>query len=388
MQNYESIRPYRDDEVADVIQRLVHDPALLRAAARFFAPKLSRWLPWLARQLTQRFIENRTAQLNSVQDVQLWLAKYMARVIRDSVHELTVEGLAELPTGIPYLFISNHRDIFMDCALLNYRLHEAGHRTVRVAVGDNLLSEPYAADLMRLNKSFVVQRSVTGSKALYQAISRTSSYIRHSLEEGESVWIAQREGRTKDGFDRTDPTLLKMLALAYRKEMDGFGDLLRHVRLVPVSVSYELDPCDLRKAHELYLAEHVGRYVKQPGEDLASMVEGIIGFKGRVHLHLGPPLQGEFADAEAMAEALDRVIVGAMRVFPTHVAAARRFSAAGGYGAAGCGSLDDRDSDVRPLERVMRVFDSRIAACPPEEVPYLLGGYGNLLKNRQMLGLD
>ncbi|MFU8817235.1 MAG: 1-acyl-sn-glycerol-3-phosphate acyltransferase, partial [Pseudomonadales bacterium] len=292
MQNFESIRPYRDDEVAAVIQRLVHDPALLKGAAAFFAPKLARWLPWLARQLTQRFIEHRTAHLSSVQDVQLWLAKYMAQLIRDSVEELSVEGLERLPTGVPYLFISNHRDIFMDCGLLNYRLHQAGHRTVRAAVGDNLLSEPYAADLMRLNKSFVVQRSVSGTKAMYQAINRTSDYVRHSLEEGESVWIAQREGRTKDGFDRTDPTLLKMLSLTYRKEMTSFGDLLGRVRLVPVSVSYELDPCDLRKAHELYVAEHAGSYVKQPGEDLTSLVEGMIGYKGRVHLHLGEPLQG------------------------------------------------------------------------------------------------
>ncbi|MFU8814556.1 MAG: hypothetical protein ACNA7W_04360, partial [Pseudomonadales bacterium] len=116
------------------------------------------------------------------------------------------------------------------------------------------------------------------------------------------------------------------------------------------------------------------------------------------HLHLGEPLQGGFADAEAMAEALDRVIVGGMRVFPTHVLAARRLRAAGhaaavGPAGNGCGSADGaaavvRDSDVAPLERVMQVFDARIAACPPEEVPYLLGGYGNLLRNRQLLGLD
>jgi 1-acyl-sn-glycerol-3-phosphate acyltransferase len=377
MQNFDAIRPYRDDEVAGVIQRLAHDPALLRGAASFFAPKLARWLPWLARQLTQRFIGRRTSHLSSVSDVQMWLARYMGKVIRDTIHELSVEGLADLPAGRPYLFISNHRDIFMDPGVLNFSLHQSGYRTMRVAVGDNLLSEPYAADLMRLNKSFVVQRSVSGTRAIYQAINRTSSYIRHSLEEGESVWIAQREGRTKNGLDRTDPALLKMLSLAYRKELTEFGDLLRHVCLVPVAVSYELDPCDLRKAHELYMAERVGRYVKKPGEDLASMVEGITGYKGRVHLYVGPPLQGEFADSDEMATALDRVIVGGMRVFPTHVLAARRLGAAIG-----------RDSDVAPLARVMQAFESRVRACPPDELPYLLGGYGNLLKNRQALGLD
>jgi 1-acyl-sn-glycerol-3-phosphate acyltransferase len=379
MQNFEGIRPYRDDEVAAVVRRLVHDQALLKGVASFFAPNLSRWLPWLARQVTQRFIERRTAHLNSVNDVQMWLARYMAKIIRDTIQELTVEGLDDLPRGRPYLFISNHRDIFMDAGVLNFSLHQAGHRTMRVAVGDNLLSESYAADLMRLNKSFVVERSASGTKAIFQAINRTSSYIRHSLEEGESVWIAQREGRTKNGYDRTDPALLKMLSLAYRKELERFGDLARRVCLVPVSVSYELEPCDLRKAHEICVIARGGRYVKAPGEDLASLVEGITGYKGRVHVCVGRPLQDGFADSEEMAAAIDRAIVGGMRVYPTHVLAARR--------ASGSDSIC-RDSDLAPLPRVMRAFEGRLAVCPPEELPYLLDGYGNLLRNRRDLGID
>ena len=375
MQNFDAIRPYRDDEVPGVIERLANDPALLRAAAAFFAPRLARWLPGLARFAARRFIQRRTAGLDSVHDVQLWLSDHMARVVRDTTVELTIEGLDGLEPGTPYLFLSNHRDIVMDSALLNFRLHQAGHRTARVAVGDNLLTERYAADLMRLNKSFVVERSVTGTRAVYQAISRTSAYIRHSLEEGESVWIAQREGRAKDGYDRTEPALLKMLSLAYRKEVADFGELLGRMRLVPVSVSYELDPCDLRKAHELFVAKRDGRYVKQPGEDLASIVDGIVGFKGRVHLHLAPPLAGDFADADALAEALDRIIVGNMRVYPTHVTAARRL-----------GETCD-DSDWPAVPRVMRAFESRLRTCPEAETPYLLGGYGNVIRHRRDLGV-
>jgi 1-acyl-sn-glycerol-3-phosphate acyltransferase len=376
MQSFDAIRPYRDDEVPTVIDRLVHDPDLLRGAAALAAPRLSRWLPWLSRWLTQRGIARRTAGLGSVQDVQRFLAGYMARVVRDTIHELTVDGLESLTQGQPYLFVSNHRDIVMDSALLNFRLHHAGHRTARVAVGDNLLSSPYAADLMRLNKSFVVERSATGAKAVYQALSRTSSYIRHSLEEGESVWIAQREGRAKDGNDRTDPALLKMLALAYRKEVEGLGAYLERVRLVPVSVSYELDPCDMRKAHELFRAGQAGGYRKQPGEDLASMVDGIIGYKGRVHIRVGAAVHGAFDEPAALARSLDRVIVGGMRVFPTHVAAARRLG------------IESPDSGQSPVPRVMRLFQARIEACPPQELPYLLAGYGNLVRNRRTLGID
>lgn len=377
MQNFEAIRPYRDDEVPGVIRALSQDPDLLRAAAIFFAPNLATWFPWLARRLTQRFISMRTRHLKTVEDVQLWLARYMKRVVRDSIASLTVEGLENLTPGRPYLFISNHRDIVMDSGLVSYALHQAGHATVRSAVGDNLLSQPYAADLMRLNKSFVVERSVTGTKAVFQSLSRTSAYIRHSLEEGVSVWIAQREGRAKDGFDRTERALLKMLALAYRKEISRFGDLLDRIALIPVSVSYELDPCDRRKAHELCAKARFGGYVKPEGEDLQSMVDGIIGYKGRVHLVFGQRLTGDFEDADGVATALDRAIVGGMQVFPTHIEAAERL----GLREFQAGPV----AVPSPLPRVTALFRGRIETCPADELPYLLLSYANLLRNREEL---
>jgi 1-acyl-sn-glycerol-3-phosphate acyltransferase len=373
MQNFDAIRPYRDDEADAVIARLCRDPDLLRAAAAFYAPRLARWLPWFARRATGRFITLRTRHLHSVRDVQAWLSGHMARVIRNSIEGLTIDGLEHLETGKPYLFMSNHRDIVMDSALLNYLLHQAGHDTVRTAVGDNLLTQPYAADLMRLNKSFVVQRRVSGAKALFQALSLTSGYIRHSLDEGASIWIAQREGRAKDGFDRTDPAVLKMLTLAYRGESAGFEDFVQRVRLVPVSVSYELDPCDRRKAHELRVIAATGSYSKASNEDLESMVDGIIGYKGRVHFRIAPPIGGHFADADALAAELDRQIVGGLRVFPTHLDAAARL-----------GIPADAEAPA-PIARVMTSWGERIEACPPDELPYLLAGYANVLRNKREL---
>jgi hypothetical protein len=376
MQDFETIRPYRDDEVPAVIRGLCGDPDLLRAAALFFAPHLAAWFPWLARRLTQRFIMMRTRHLDSVEDVQEWLAGYMKRVIRDTIAELSVDGLENLTPGQSYLFVSNHRDIVMDSGLISYVIHQAGHATVRSAVGDNLLSEPYAADLMRLNKSFVVERSVSGTKAVFKALSRTSAYIRHSLEEGVSVWIAQREGRAKDGFDRTDRALLKMLALAYRNESTRFGDLLQQVRLVPVSVSYELDPCDRRKAHELCVRKRFGSYTKPSNEDLQSMVDGIMGYKGRVHLKFSKPLTGDFEDAEAMARALDRAIVDGLRIFPTHLEAAKRLG------------MPVPEQRLAALPKVTTLFRGRIETCPAEELPFLLASYANLLRNRAELQLS
>lgn len=373
MQNFESIRPYHDDEVSDVVARLLRDPKLLNAAAKFLAPRLEALLPGLVSSVVAYYLRHKTRDFYTVRDVQLFLSRLMERIVRDTIHELTVDGLDRIEPDAAYLYISNHRDIVMDSSLLNLTIYLAGHSTCRIAVGDNLLTEVYAADLMRLNKSFVVERSVTGARAMYQAMLRTSSYIRHSLEEGESVWIAQREGRAKDGIDRTDPALLKMIALAYRKETKSFGDILNKMTVIPVSVSYELDPCDQRKAHELYLTEKYGEYDKPPNEDLESIVAGIIGYKGRVHLCISPAVTGEFEDAESLAHEIDRSIIAGMKVFPTHVRAASEL-----HEVALKISVDE-------LPDVAAAFDERLRACPEAERPFLLAGYGNLLRNRETI---
>jgi len=376
MQEFDDIRPYRDDEVPGVIARLVRHPRLRRAAARFLLPRLSAAAPDLAAWVIGQVLILRTRRLRTVADVQDFLEIYVRRIVESTTADLTVSGLEALDTRTAYLFISNHRDIVLDSGILNYVIYHAGHQTARPAVGDNLLNEDFAADLMRLNKSFVVERSVTGRRAMYQALNRTSSFIRRSLEDGKSVWIAQREGRAKDGFDRTDPALLKMLALAWRDEISEFGGLLQKIRMVPVAISYELDPCDRDKAHELTVRAREGAYHKAPEEDLNSIVRGLTGFKGRVHLHFGAPLDGQPADADELALQIDRAIVGGLRVFPTQA------DAAGRLGLAGIPEAGEW------LPRVRMEFESRLADCPEEERQSLLSGYGNLIRNRNELGLQ
>jgi len=376
MQEFDAIRPYRDDEVPGVVARLVRDPRLRHAAARFLLPRLSRAAPRLSEWLIGQILIVRTRGLRTVADVQDFLETYVRRIVESTIAELSVTGLDSLDPDRPYLFISNHRDIVVDTGILNYVIYHAGHDTARPAVGDNLLTADFAADLMRLNKSFVVERSVTGRRAIYQVLSRTSRFIRLSLEEGHSVWIAQREGRAKDGYDRTDPALLKMLALAWREEMADFGELLERMSIVPVAISYELDPCDRDKAHELTLRARDGVYRKAPDEDLNSMVRGITGFKGRVHIHFGVPLKGHPADADALAHEIDRAIVGGLRVFPTQADAASRLG------------LTDVPDAGDWLPDVRAAFEARLAECPQDERESLLFGYGNLIRNRNELGLQ
>ncbi|MDP6376637.1 MAG: 1-acyl-sn-glycerol-3-phosphate acyltransferase [Pseudomonadales bacterium] len=373
MEDFEGIRPYLDHEVVGVLESLVANPELRDAVAGLRLPGLKRLLPPLARQIVGWELKRRTRGLETVRDVQLMLEGYVDALVEQTTSEFSVRGLDRLEVDRAYLFISNHRDIVMDSAFLNLAIHRAGHQTSRIAVGDNLLSRAFATDLMRLNKSFVVERSVKGTKAVYAALHRTSSYIRCSLSEGHSVWIAQREGRAKDGFDRTDPALLKMLALAWRKEIEHFGDMCQRISIVPVSVSYELDPCDRRKAHELCVTQTRGGYEKTSDEDLMSIVDGILGEKGRVHLTFGKPMQGSFQEAEDLAIAVDECIIGGLEIFPTNVEAARL-----------CG-LDVANSQLEPLPGVMASFRSRIESTSEAERRFLLEQYTNPIRNQLSL---
>jgi len=356
-----------------VVARLVANGPLVDGISTFLFPKIyQRWARG-ARLLTKGLLHWRARQLRTVQDVQQMMRRYIDVMIRHSVTELTSSGLDHLPAGVPRLFVSNHRDIVLDTVFLNRVLHGADEPTCRMAVGDNLLSTQYAADIMRLNKSFVVERNATGTKAVYRALMRTSSYIKASLSEQESVWIAQRAGRAKDGFDRTEPALLKMLALAYRKETDSLGDWLNNVCLIPVSISYELDPCDVVKAEELLLTEQQqGEYEKPIDADLSHIVASVVGEKGRVHISFGERVTGEFDSAESLANRLDRDIVAGLQAFPTHWRAQE---------------LLDKAAIAVPDSPALAVFEQRLQQLKPELRDLVLQQYANLLRNRAQLHL-
>lgn len=370
MDDFDDIRPYRDNEVTAVLARLIDDDDLVGSAAAFVVPFWHKVLPGMARWFMRRVLRRSTSGLRSVNDVQVMLSSYFERMIRTTTDGFTHSGIEGLQADQPYLFVSNHRDIAMDSGFINYALWANDLGTSQIAVGDNLFSRGFESDLMRLNKSFVVVRKTKGAKAQYAALSRTSQYIRQALEGGESVWIAQREGRSKDGLDRTEPAILKMFMLAYRKELETFEQWLEHVNLVPVAISYELDPCAPMKARELYLTARDGSYQKRPDEDLHSIIAGITGFKGRVHVAFGSPLHGTFDDAEALAEAIDRSIVAGIESFPTFAEAELR--------------ANGQEGDVLSAGHVKDRFEDALHALPETERPYLLLQYANQMRNKRL----
>ena len=214
---FAEIRPYKDDEVAAVLSRLLDNPEFIGTLATYRLGKVASLFPAIVRPVVRYLLAREVRGVSDVHSMQVVIERYMTRMIENATGGFSVSGIERLDPTRPYLFMSNHRDIAMDPAFTSYALHRQGHDTVRIAIGDNLLTKSWVADLMRLNKSFIVKRSVSGPRELLAASKNLANYIQHSLlEEHVAIWIAQREGRAKDGVDRTEPVIIKMLSSALR----------------------------------------------------------------------------------------------------------------------------------------------------------------------------
>ena len=353
---YADIRPYNDDEVAASLARLINDNAFIDVIAKYNLPRFISAMPFIARTLVRSQLRKKWGKFTSVEDVQNEVAKYLDKLIKRTTSKVTFSGLDKLDPQQAYLFISNHRDIVLDPALVNWGLYQHKMKTVRIAIGDNLLQIPYITELMRLNKSFIVKRSAKAPKEMLKALTQLSSYIYDSLTAGNSIWIAQKEGRAKDGFDQTDPALLKMLQLNGRKQKKEFGEYIKELKIVPVSISYQYEPCAISKAKELYHKQQHGEYVKSAGEDIASIVEGFSSAKGHVHLAFGQPVESGCDDADELAQTIDKHIVESFYLHP------------GNYIAGGCKQavIDEPDTAT---------FEQRLALVPEELKPLVLAMY-------------
>ena len=318
---FADIAPFPDEELPHRLVNLCSDPELIDATCALRFPIASRYLSVLLRPLFRYRLTREVRGIKSRADWHELVVRYIRIVLDSTTDGFTFSGIDAIPRNEPSLFVSNHRDITLDPVLLNYALWLNDFPTSKIAIGDNLLDLRVGVEFMRINNSFIVVRRARGVKAQYVAMKRTSRYIRHVIEKGQSVWIAQREGRSKDGVDKTDPAVLKMLALAYRDESKKLSHMVDQVNLVPITFTYELDPCAPRKAIELAERERTGTYTKAQHEDLDSLVQGITGFKGRVHVAFGAPMSGEFSDAGELAEAIDCVMVANRQPYSTYTAA-------------------------------------------------------------------
>jgi glycerol-3-phosphate O-acyltransferase len=314
---FQSIRSYKDEEVNTIINELL-DEGQFSKILSFAYPE---------NQITE--IREHLRSIKTINDFQKDVVYFFVSKIKNRIiSNLSFSGLQHLDPRKTYLFMSNHRDIILDSALLNILLHENGFTTTENAIGSNLLLLPWIEKIVRLNKSFIVKRNLPVREML-QASRELSEYIYHSLHEKKnSVWIAQKEGRTKDGNDKTHPGLLKMLTIAYDTSIIRS---FKKMNIVPVSISYEIEPLVRNKTIELYTKFETGEYKKAPKEDLLSMQGGLNTYKGRVHISFGKPIKRKLLKLKRihnrneqfakLAQIIDSQIYKNYKLFPGNYAA-------------------------------------------------------------------
>ena len=314
---FDAIRAYEDRDLGATIKALFADEAF-RSVLQSLFPNQS--LPLLEKQLSS-YTSILEFQKNFIHGL-------VTQLIQKTGNGLTLDISALTNKGLPYTYISNHRDIILDSALLDILLIEAEFpQTVEIAIGDNLLVYPWIKHLVRLNKAFIVQRSLSLREMLV-ASKLMSRYMHFVITQKKNpIWIAQREGRAKDGNDRTQEAVLKMIA------MGGEGtatERLMAMHIVPLSISYEFDPCDFLKAKEFQMKRDNPAYKKTRADDLINMQTGLFGYKGRVHYACAPCIDDWIATREGLSNAeffaatarrLDEEIYRNYRLYPNNFVA-------------------------------------------------------------------
>jgi len=309
---FDDIAPLYDHEVSQTIQELLVDPGFIHAV-KYVLTDIS-WDDFVTEM----------SQYKSKYDFQSrMISPFVWAIANKTSSSVNSDGEENISRDKQYLFMSNHRDIVLDAGILNILLHERGYNTTEIAIGDNLLVFPWIDKLVRLNKSFIVKRGVSVRQML-DVSKHLSEYIHYAInEKHESVWLAQREGRAKDGNDRTQESLLKMLALFPERGL--FIDNIQELNIIPLSISYEYDPCDYLKAQEFQLKRDIPGYKKSQRDDLLNMETGLLGFKGNIHFQYGRQINDDLEGIKSMdkkrqvieaAHCVDREIHRNYKIYP------------------------------------------------------------------------
>ena len=374
-EEFDEIRPYEPEEMKQAFDELLND--------RQFQVLLKGFVPWLPKSLRNGLLRLAFIGVKTPLDFQLRFMKPIVNyVIRKHTDGCTFDNsqLSSINSQQRYTFISNHRDIVLDSAFLDVKMVKAGHpTTVEIGIGDNLLIYPWIKRLVRMNKAFTVRRGLSLRETLV-ASQLMSRYIHFAVtQKKENIWLAQREGRAKDSNDRTQDSVLKMLAMG--------GDL-KELNIVPLTISYEYDPCDYLKAQEFQQKRDNPAYKKSRQDDLDNMKTGIFGYKGRVHYHCAAPVDtwiDELSDLpkteyyKVLGERMDREIHRGYRLYPCNYIALDELKGDNGQ-AANYTSADKKRFDDYLSAQLAKI------TLPEKDEPFLrecmLKMYANPLLNK------
>lgn len=378
MANYDDIRFYNDEEVQEALREYIKHP-MIKALLQFTFPNAAF-----------EAIEEKVLSCHSIRDFQTKIIYLtVQKVLEKSSEGLTYSGFEQLSKDESYLYISNHRDIVLDTSLLNCVLYEADLKMTASAIGDNLVQKPFLLALSKLNRNFLVKRGL-GPREMLKSSQKLSEYIRQLiLEEKRSVWMAQREGRTKDGNDHTQQGVLKMLAMA--KHDDTVAQYLSKLKIVPVSISYEFDPTDVLKMPEILAKRMETIYIKSANEDFKSILKGALGNKGRIHLSAGEPISAsEFEKLEegsisvneqlqCLTSYIDKQIHKNYRLWPANYIACDLLSG---------GSTFEEHYTLKEKRQFERRLNRRVDVKNALEVNSYLLMYANPVLNKKGLNED
>jgi len=374
-QRYDDIRPFRDEELPDAITRLLQDPMF------------NAILPFVAPIIPEEKLKADLRALKSIYEFQHTLIHtFMTGLGKRTTDALDLSGFKYLDKTKNYTYVTNHRDIILDSAFLNIMMMDKGIDTFEIAIGDNLLMYPWISDLVRINKSFLVKRNLSIRQQLDSSLELSSYIYNRVVDSKVSVWIAQREGRAKDSDDRTQESVLKMLNLG------GSGSVLENLaslNIVPVTISYEYDPCDYLKAKEMQQKRDDPDYIKTQREDLLNMKTGMTGYKGRVFYKICPCISNELLNMEGemhknelftkIARLMDNRIHRNYHLYPGNYIATDMLDGLDTF--AHCYSVKEKEQFAVYLEKQLGKID-----LEGKDEPFLrkrmLEMYSNPLKNK------
>lgn len=374
MSKYDHIRPYHDNEVNDAIKRVSSHP-MVKSMLKFIYP-----------QASEEYIKKRLANCNSIRDFQTKIiTQGIQNVLSRSSHGLTTSGFDKLEKDTAYFYISNHRDILLDTCLINISLFDHDLTMTASAIGDNLVKKSFLLELAKLNRNFLVQRGL-GPREMLKSSKLMSEYIaKNLLEDNRSIWIAHREGRTKDGNDVTQQGVMKMIALG-KGDLSVF-DYFKKIKIVPVSISYEFDPTDMYKMPELMAKHYEEEYIKSTNEDFNSILKGLTGQKKRIHINAGEVLDVELSEIagsgeplnkqfQQLASKIDECLHSGYKLWPTNYVAYDMLHKTTKY------SNDYSEKEQRQFER--RV-ERRIDTTDEVALQNFLAMYANPVVNKEKL---
>lgn len=313
---FKDIEPYYGKDFDEAMERLMKQREYLGAFAYMISGSDLMAVASIVKEMTEAL-----GSVHSYDEFQrvITAGYFIPAIIKGTMSDFTISGGDDLDKDKGYLFISNHRDIILDCMLLDYALLKKNKGMCEMAVGDNLMANKFVEDLFRVNGGIIVKRNLPMREKYLASLELSRYFVGTVSELNKSIWVAQKSGRSKDGIDMTHPSIIKMLYLSKRESGISFSELIKKCNIVPVAISYQFDPNDINKGREqIQKEQNEGRYEKKKYEDVISMVKGLRCQKGHVHIAIGEPIEKECNTPEEVAREIDRQIHLNYRLYDTN----------------------------------------------------------------------